>query len=248
MPAPLCRRLALLTGLAGLFVFLADLFTGAPIRAGGWAGAPLFALRSLTDGLLPVLPVVAGVCASTLLPGARTVQHALRLVLAVTTVMLVLLAVRVRESGPAHPQPDNVAVSFNSGNQQRPVSVARADPERLLAMQRVRSGALLLLPIVVVGVMIGLTTWMQLNVAFRTHHAAALVRHAIGWLVSAGVCAIIVTWSAGYGYDILFRGRSAVMVCIPYLPALLLSLVGWRAAHRYRLAPADSWASRTHDA
>jgi len=38
MPLRAWRQLALLTLLAVLFVFLADLFTGAPIRAGGWAG------------------------------------------------------------------------------------------------------------------------------------------------------------------------------------------------------------------
>jgi hypothetical protein len=248
MPAPLLRRVLLLTGLAALFVFLADLSTGAPVRAGGWAKAPSEALRSMPDGLVPVLAAVAGIAAATIASGPNVKRQAAWIAIVMTTMMLVTIGAS-RLTASAAPSKAPQAVQISQHDPSARAVLATADQHQLLAMRRTEQIGLLLLPTVLVGIVLGLRSWVNANVIFRTSRSAVTAMRVIGWLASPALCAAIMTWSNGFGYDILFRGNAAATLLIPYGPAAILATLGWMAApHSPQTLAAALSATQPRDA
>ena len=248
MRSPAWRHLALLTAVAVAFLFAADLLTGAPTRAGGWRGAPLAALQSLPDALYLLLGVVAGISVGTLSPEARNVRQAAGIVAVVTLAMLGLDAwgATLREGGVLR-----AAIALGSGSLREAHVVLTTYPAghpRTVAHEALVRAGLLLLPVVLVGLVLGIGAWVNARVIFRAPRDAVVARWVIAWLLVPGATALIVSWSGGYGYETLFRGQPLWLPLVPYVPALALAGVGWRAAARRHDAPEDARGVRHHPA
>jgi len=229
MPLRAWRQLALLTFLAVLFVFLADLFTGAPIRAGGWAGAPRLALQSLPDALFPMLAVVAGLAVGTMPSDTQMRRSALWIVTVMTGAMLLLATANsVVDSGT---RPTAISAVVAEVSRSTPVVLTKypASHPRVIATETLKRAGMLLLPMILAGMMIGVTSWVHANVIFRAPRSAVIARQVITWILVPGVSVMLISWSDGYSYSVLFRGSTPLLMLLPYLPALALAVVGWRS-------------------
>ena len=229
MPLRAWRQLALLTLLAVLFVFLADLFTGAPIRAGGWAGAPRLALQSVPDALFPMFAVVAGLAVGTMPSDTQMRRSALWIVAVMTGAMLVLAtASSVAESAS---RPTAMSALVNEVARGVPVVLTKyaVNHPRVIATETLKRAGMLLLPVILAGMMIGVTSWVHANVIFRAPRSAVIARQVITWILVPGVSVMLISWSDGYSYSVLFRGGTPLLMLLPYLPALALAVVGWRS-------------------
>jgi len=231
MPLRHWRQLALLTFLAVLFVFLADLFTGAPTRAGGWAGAPRLALRSLPDALYPMLAVVAGLAVGTMPADVHMRRSALWIVVVVTGAMLVL---ETAHSVVNSTLPASASAVVSEVARGAPIVLTKypVSHPRVIATETLKRAGMLLLPVILAGMMIGVTSWVHANVIFRAARSAVIARQVITWILVPCVSVMLISWSDGYSYNVLFRGVTPLLMLLPYLPALALAVVGWRSTPR----------------
>lgn len=231
MRALVWRHLALLSALAVIFLFTVDLVTGAPKRVGGWSGAPLAALQSIPDSLYLMIGPIAAIAVGTLLPDRRNVGEAIRIVLLATAVMLALELLTPSTSGGAV----RSALAL-SADARRQVSVVLqsypAHHPRLIAEEALLRAGMLLLPTILVGIVLGVGAWIHERVVFRYPRDAVVARWTIALVLVPLAAGLIMNWSMSFGYDILFRGKSLLLVLVPYAPALILSTVGWRVAQR----------------
>lgn len=238
------RHFAILFTCSAIFLFLADLLTGAPTRAHGWSGAPLEALRSLSNSLYPMLGVIAAIAVGTARPVRDTLARAIRVVLAATCLMVLLDAFAI----PAQDSVLRAAMELKVGVV-RDVHVifreySALDPRARAESAIVRAG-MLLLPLLLVGCVLGLNAWMTDRVVFRFPRDSIVVRWVLALLFAPAAAALLLTWSSGYAYSILFRGQPLLLALIPYVPAMACAVIGWRfAARTYRVRVATD-ASRT---
>ena len=233
MRALVWRHLALLLALGVVFLFLADLLTGAPKRANGWSGAPLAALASIPDALYLLLGPIAAIAVGTLRPGRREVGEAVRITLLATVVMLALGLLTPLSSGGAM----RAALALDADARHQVSVVLRDYPSqhpRLIAREGVMRAGMLLLPTVLIGIVLGVGEWLHSRVIFRFPRDGVIARWAIGLVLVPVAAGAIVNWSASFGYEILFQGRSLLLTLVPYVPALIVSAVGWSAAGRHR--------------
>ncbi len=234
MRSSIWRHFAVLLGCSAIFLFLADLFTGAPTRAHGWRGASMEAFLSLSNSLYPMLGVIAAIAVGTMRPVRDTLRQAIRVVLVATCLMLVLDAFAV-------PMQDSVlraAVELKVGAVRDVHVVLREYPAlhpRARAQSAIVRAAMLLLPVLLVGCVLGLNAWMTDRVVFRFPRDAMVARWVLALLFAPAATALLLSWSSGYAYDILFRGQPLLLALVPYLPAVACATVGWRfAARTYR--------------
>lgn len=233
MRALVWRHLALLLALGVVFLFLADLLTGAPKRAGGWSGAPLAALVAIPDALYLLIGPIAAIAVGTLRPGRREVGEAVRVTALATVVMLALGLLAPSSSGGAM----RAALALDADARHQVSVVLRDYPiqhPRLIAREGLMRAGMLLLPTVLIGIVLGVGEWMHSRVVFRFPRDGVIARWAIGLVLVPVAAGAIVNWSASFGYDILFQGRSLLLTLVPYVPALIVSAVGWSAAGRHQ--------------
>ena len=241
MRALVWRHLALLLALAIVFVFLADLLTGAPKRAGGWSGAPLAALRTIPDALYLLIGPIAAIAVGTLRPDRREVGEAVRITVLATLVMLALGLLAPLSSGGAMRSAMRSAMRAAlvlDADARHQVSVVLSEypsqHPRLIAHEGVMRAGMLLLPTVLIGLVLGVGAWLHARVVFRFPRDGMIARWAIALVLVPVAAGTIVNWSASSGYEILFQGRSLLLTLVPYVPALIVGAVGWRAARRHQ--------------
>lgn len=244
MRASIWRHFAVLLLCSAIFLFLADLLTGAPTRAHGWSGAPLEALLGLSNSLYLMLGVIAAIAVGTARPVRDTLRQAIRVVLVATCLMLVLDAFAV-------PLPDSVlraAVELKVGAVREVHVVLREYPAlhpRARAQSAIVRAGALLIPVLLVGCVLGLNAWMTDRVVFRFPRDAIVARWVIALLFAPAATALLLNWSSGYAYDILFRGQPLLLALVPYLPALACAVVAWRFAARTYGVHVPTGAART---
>lgn len=223
------RHLILLSALAVGAVFLIDLFSGAPARAGGWAGAPRAAVGALPDILIPTLAVALAIAVGTMPPGARTIRQAARMTVVVS---LVMIALDLLLPEPASLRTMSAALSGGLGDIGEVVAQYPLSHPRLRMTDALQHSAMLLAPIVLVGVSLGIGAWIHTRVIFRSPRDGTIARWVVSWILAPGVLAFVVNWSQGNGADVLFRGEPLWLVVVPWAPALVVGALGWRAAAR----------------
>ncbi len=244
MRSSIWRHFAVLLGCSAIFLFLADLFTGAPTRVHGWRGAPMEAFLSLSNSLYPMLGVIAAIAVGTMRPVRDTLRQAIRVVLVATCLMLVLDAFAV----PLQDSVLRAAAELQVGTvrdvhvvlREYPVSHPRAQAQSAI----VRAG-MLLLPVVLVGCVLGLDAWMTDRVVFRFPRDATVARWALALLFAPAATALLLNWSSGYTYSILFRGQPLLLALVPYLPAIACAAIGWRFAARTYQGDVETVGFRT---
>ena len=228
------RHIAVLFTCSVVFLFLADLLTGAPSRARGWSGAPLEAFRGLSNSLYPMLGVIAAIAVGTARPVRNTLRQAMRVVLVATCLMLLLDIFAV----PSEDSVLRAAVELQVGTVRDVHVVLREYPvshPRAQAQSAIVRGGMLLLPVLLIGCVLGLNAWMTDRVVFRFPRDAMVARWVLALLFAPTATALLLSWSSGYAYDILFRGQPLLLSLVPYLPAIACATVGWRfAAQTYR--------------
>ena len=235
MRALVWRHLALLLALAIIFLFLADLLTGAPKRAGGWSGAPLAALRTIPDALYLLIGPIAAIAVGTLRPDRREVGEAVRITVIATLVMLALGLLTPLSGGGAMRSAMRAALTLDADARHQVSVVLREYPiqhPRLIAHEGVMRAGMLLLPTVLIGLVLGVGAWLHARVVFRFPRDGTIARWAIALVLVPVAAGMIVSWSASSGYEILFQGQSLLLALVPYVPALIVGAVGWRAARR----------------
>ena len=233
MRALVWRHLALLFALGVVFLFLADLLTGAHKRAGGWSGAPLAALVAIPDALYLLIGPIAAVAVGTLRPGRREVGEAVRVTALATVVMLALGLLAPYSSGGTM----RAALALDADARHQVSVVLRDYPSqhpRLIAREGLMRAGMLLLPTVLIGIVLGVGEWLHSRVVFRFPRDGVIARWAIGLVLVPVAAGAIVNWSASFGYEILFQGRSLLLTLVPYVPALIVGAVGWSAAGRHQ--------------
>lgn len=223
------RHLVLLSALAIGAVFLIDLLSGAPTRAGGWAGAPREALRGLPDILLPTLAVALAIAVGTLHPDRRSIRQAATMTLVVTLVMIALDVV-LPEPGSLH----TIAAALRGslGDIREVVAQYPMSHPRRRMVDGLQQGATLLAPFVLVGVALGVGAWIHTRVIFRSPRDGTLARWVVSWILAPGVLGFVMNWSQGNAADVLFRGEPLLLVVVPWAPALVVGALGWRVAAR----------------
>ena len=234
MRSSIWRHFAVLLGCSAIFLFLADLLTGAPTRAHGWSGAPVEALRGLSNSLYPMLGVIAAIAVGTARPVRDTLGQAIRVVLVATCLMLLLDVFTM----PAQDSVLRAVVDLNGGSVRDVHVVLREYPTlhpRARAETAIVRAGMLLFPVLLVGCVLGLNAWMTDRVVFRFPRDAIVARWALALLFAPAAAALLLSWSSGYAYDILFRGQPLLLPLVPYLPAMACAAIGWRfAARTYR--------------
>lgn len=223
------RHLLLLSTLAIAAVLLIDLLSGAPARAGGWAGAPRAALGALPDILVPTLAVALAIAVGTLPPDARSIRQAARMTVVVTLVMIVLDLV-LPEPGSLRTLAAALRGSLGDIGETAP-QYPMSHP-RLRMVYALQQGAVLLAPVVLVGVALGVGAWIHSRVIFRSPRDGTLARWVVSWLLAPLVLGFVMNWSQGNGADVLFRGEPLWLVVVPWAPALVAGALGWRGATR----------------
>ena len=103
------------------------------------------------------------------------------------------------------------------------------DNPRALAVDAVYNSATLLLPFVLVGVTLGITTWIRNRVSFRSARDEVVARWFIALVCAPFVWGIVTGWSQRTTYAALHDMRFFLPL-EPYVPFVILALLGWRAA------------------
>lgn len=223
------RHLLLLTALSVGAVFLIDLLSGAPTRAGGWPGAPRAALRALPDILVPTLAVALAIAVGTLPPTAGNTRRAAQMT-AVVSLLIVFLDFVLPA---AHAVPTIVgAFSGSLGDTGEIAKAYDTKHPRWLLLEALQRGGLLLSPFVLAGISLGIAKWIHSRVIFRSPRDGTVARWIVSWVLAPGVLAFVLNWTQSVATDVLFRGSPIWHVLVPWTPAMLLALVGWRAAAR----------------
>lgn len=223
------RHLILLTALSVGAVFLIDLLSGAPSRAGGWSGAPGAALRALPNILVPTLAVALAIAVGTSRPTpGHTKQAAI-----MTAVVLLLVACLDLALPGSHSIPTVIgAVGGSLSGTTEIVSAYGPQHPRRVLLEAIQRAGLLLSPVVLAGISLGVGAWIHSRVIFRSPRDGTVARWTVSWVLAPGVLAFVLNWTQSVATDVLFRGSPIWHALIPWGPALSLSLVGWRAAAR----------------
>lgn len=86
---------------------------------------------------------------------------------------------------------------------------------------------LLFAPLLAVGIVGGVLTWVDRNVIFRRPNAELILRNVLAFTLSPVVCWICRDQSERTMAGIFFRGDSFFLAGRPYIALMLLAAVGW---------------------
>lgn len=226
------RHFALLLILGVAFVFVGYLTTSAS-HANGWAMAVVETARHLPEVTFLVVPAAAGIAIGTLRMVSGSLSVARRMLLVSTLLTLTLVALRVVMS-----YPQSELTTLLTSGARPPATVQGQIPQyprdhpRILAISLVRDVSMLVMPFVLIGVVLGLGTWIRDRVRFRSSSDEFVAQWFIALVVVPLVLGTVTSWSGSYEWRILFGGAPLLLLWVPYLPAGVVAVVGWRAAAR----------------
>ena len=90
------------------------------------------------------------------------------------------------------------------------------------------------LPAVLVGIILGVLTWVDQRVSFHRPVDERVARIFLGWVV-APLCFTIVTgWSESLEANALFGTGSLGMILVPYVPFTAFAVLGIRSGRAVR--------------
>ncbi|MCG6958165.1 MAG: hypothetical protein LJF04_19420 [Gemmatimonadetes bacterium] len=98
---------------------------------------------------------------------------------------------------------------------------------RLRAALAMVRGAYLVLPLILVGLVLGVQVWVAESVTFRTVPAERIARLLMAWVVSAGAYFLIMSWTGAVSFQLLGRPGPLLPILLPLLPFALVGLMGW---------------------
>jgi hypothetical protein len=204
------------------------------------------AVRDVPSSLYIILPALAGIAVGTLRPGPRSTATGARIVVAITVLMLALDLTGSDAQSSVWRSLAALLRGGWTGAGELLHSYPLGHP-RVVAEHALARGGLLLLPLVLVGLVMGVAAWSTERVTFRTATDGTVARWAVAWVLVPAAFALVLNWSESYAYRILFRGAPLWLPLVPYVPALIIALVGWRAAGRRSVPSATEGPPRGRD-
>lgn len=127
--------------------------------------------------------------------------------------------IRVLGSGEG-PGPDASASRIGLRD---PRNVAVAAGRRLLALS---------LPFILIGLAVGLSTWLHARVAFRREIDGRVAQLLIGWTFVPLVAFLLSAWGNVTRFSALFEGAPLSILLVPYVPFAVAAAVGWKTSQR----------------
>lgn len=227
---------------------------GVPWKTVMWA-----ALLEAPSDLFKLFPLAPAIAIATSRLGTSVRRGSLQ-ALAVTMLCMVLLDVAVapsasltmeqsaRRAPTTWPSPsdtllrlspmDSIGVLRSAARlvAERPRAMhqlLRAYPQdhaRYVAVSVIAGTALFTLPFILIGLVLGTSSWLRRRVIFRSAGDAIAARWFIAWVTAPAAMALIGTWSDRGFHDVLFRGESLGLPLVPFVPFLVLGALGWHAA------------------
>jgi hypothetical protein len=242
--------------LAGWLHFIGLLALGVGANAvkvlldAGWtARAAATVLVALPQWACHLIPVVAAISIGMLRFTPAIARQGLRLAVATTVLMVGLdlvapqgplgdhaLAVAQGEYGQSRVVDESdvsavgTALAFLRGDLDGWSEVAQSYPRghpRLRAALAIVRSAYFVLPLILVGLVLGMQVWVAENVTFRTVPAERIARLLMAWVVSPGAYFLIMTWTGGVNLQLLRRPGPLFEILIPLLPFALVGVLGW---------------------
>jgi hypothetical protein len=114
---------------------------------------------------------------------------------------------------------------------------------RLVLTSATHKAALLMAPVLLVGLIIGIQAWVSDRVVFRQPGDRRIAQSLMAWIVAPGGEALLFTWSHDSKTQVLFGQAPLWTILVPYIPVAIVSGVAWRAALKHSrleaLAPTD---------
>lgn len=227
-------------------------------RAAGWDAALERALLEAPSMLFGLLPAAVGIAVATLAFRKGGIRTAAWMVAAVIAVMIAVdtwigPALDPDRGNSSHPLGGEwkgavrTLIAWMRGEIQGTGEILRTYPPghpRFVSMEALARGATLLLPVITVGIVLGIGAWMRNRVIFRTGRDEIIARWVVAFLIAPVVAGRVASWSSS-SYEVLFRGKPLWIVLIPYVPFLVLAALGWRAARRAErdAVPASQWST-----
>lgn len=102
--------------------------------------------------------------------------------------------------------------------------------DRLVAAAAFFKLGFLLLPLCIAGVVAGTVSWLDRRVIFRTPSDARLARIVVAWTVSPIVLWSLHALTASAQFKVLFVGQPLPLLLMPYVPVLVMAVLGIRRA------------------
>ncbi|MEO6067006.1 MAG: hypothetical protein ABIQ41_03355 [Gemmatimonadales bacterium] len=109
------------------------------------------------------------------------------------------------------------------------------DPQviiRMSAVMKYTEARRLFVPLIVCGLVLGLGTWLHRAATFRSPRDERVLRLALGWLLA--VVTVVGLHGSGGGalYELSSPRASIAWLFAPYLLAMVLAALGWRATRQ----------------
>ncbi|MCA9738184.1 MAG: hypothetical protein R3E98_03485 [Gemmatimonadota bacterium] len=104
-----------------------------------------------------------------------------------------------------------------------PRNVAVAAGRRLLSLS---------LPFILIGLAVGLSTWLHARVAFRREIDGRVAQLLIGWTFVPLVAFLLSAWANVTRFSALFEGAPLSILLVPYVPFAVAAAVGWKTSQR----------------
>jgi len=101
---------------------------------------------------------------------------------------------------------------------------------RLMLTNGLHAFLLMVLPVGVVGLMLGVGTWIRGRVAFRHRKDELLARIVLAWIIAPMSLWLVAEFSGDAQTAVLFRGGAPPTILIPAVPFLIIGALGWWAA------------------
>ena len=221
------------------------------------AGMDASTLRAALPGYYySMLPMVAAISVGMLSFQPALLRQALLLVLVTTLIMVGLDLIPATFSSPEAQQlaftgtafeRRSLAAELHGGRVLRTLlgfvrgdlvlptgqvrSYAPGNP-RLLAVVAALNGGLLLLPLLLVGIAVGIQAWIAGHVTFRADVDERLAHVLLAWVFAPATFFLVTQWARRIVIHVLFGEGALVRILLPYVPVAIIAAVGWVTAWR----------------
>ena len=228
---------------------------GALSGGGGVVASLRAALAGLPDFYFGALPVLVAISVGMLSFTGAATRHAAALVVATVVAMIVLDLVGghgiVDARSTAMLQPGSVQSAASGDFTNVPLFATiwhilregaslpatqtqrydLTDP-RLRAAFAVLKGAHLLLPVALVGIVLGVQAWVADHVVFRQPVDELVARMVLAWVFAPAGFYLALSWGRKLCAQVLFYGAWIFAPLLPIAVMLLAAALGWVAARR----------------
>lgn len=225
-----------------------------PAMGAGLGARLIQSLWSFPGAMFPLFPLIVGISVGTCRPGRGVVRSA-GIIVVLTTLAMVsvdlfappsslpsLLYPTWRQGavvaspgdalefeGRALPSVIRLLTSGASGIGEVLESYPPGHP-RLMLTNGMFACLLMTLPAGVVGLMLGMGTWIRDRVGFRHDKDELLARIALAWTVAPMSLWLVTQFSRHAQNGFLFHGGSGYAILLPAAPFLVIGALGWWAA------------------